>query len=219
MARSFPLRFVLALVVPVFAAGCASRPFHDHFEAGRFDEARRAFEADPSLLQDDRALLRAAIVYADPGSPAHDPERARELLIRLIERGEEGANARHARWVLAFVDELERRAVEARALQVRVDSLIARIATLEEESRSLQELIARERRHADAFRELAERLEAELRRAEDELRGLQENLRQLKEVDLQRLGARGISGAAAPAPADTTPEDSTTTRPANGSGQ
>ena len=213
---TMPRALIIALIAPILAAGCAARPFHSHFEAGRFEEAARAFEEDPSLLRDQRALLRAAIVYADPASPAHDPERARELLDRLIEERGDGEYARHARWVLAFLDELGRREEEARRLQMRVDSLISRIAALEAESHSLQQLIARERLHADAFRALAERLQAELRRTEEELRGLQENLRQLKEVDLQRLGAGGLSGGAAPPAAnDTIADDTTTTRPVN----
>lgn len=216
---TMPRRFLLALVVPALAAGCTARPFHDHFEAGRFAEAARAFEADPSLERDERALLRAAIVYAVADGPAHRPDRARDLVGRILERGKDDEYARHARWILAFLDEVERRAAEARSLQARVDTLVDRIAALEEESRSLQALIARERLHADAFRALAERLEAELRRTEDELRDLQDNLRLLKEVDLQRLGAGGLSGSAAPpAAGDSIPTDSTTTRPANGAG-
>lgn len=216
---TMPRRFLLALVVPALTAGCTARPFHDHFEAGRFAEAARAFEEDPSLERDERALLRAAIVYAIPNGPDHRPDRARVLVRRILERGKDDEYAQHARWVLAFLDEMDRRAEEARSLQARVDTLIGRIAALEEESRSLQALIARERLHADAFRALAERLEAELRRAEGELRDLQDNLRQLKEVDLQRLGAGGLSGSAAPpAQGDSIIPDSSTTRPANGAG-
>src|SRR5690606_12021060 len=94
-AMTMPRRFLLALVVPALTAGCAARPFHDHFEAGRFAEAARAFEEDPSLERDERALLRAAIVYAIPNGPDHRPDRARVLVRRNLERDEDDEDAPH----------------------------------------------------------------------------------------------------------------------------
>lgn len=222
------LRLLLALGVMGAAAGCAARPFDAHFEAGRFAEAARLFDADSALHRDQRALLRAAIVHVLPTSPAYHPERARELLHRMLTLHPDGEHAPEGTRLLILLYEVDRLTKEAERLRRRSDSLSHQITLLEEERRSLQESLERERLQADVLRTLAERLEADLRRTEFELRTLQNDLQLLKAVDLQRLrgggatgpqtapdsgGSADSSGARSSSPGTQSPPDSTTLWP------
>ncbi len=207
-----PLRPTLALTLATACAACATRPFDVHFEAGRYDEAVRTFQTDTALHRDERALLRAAIAHAVPTSGAYRPDRARELLRRLLTLYPDGKHGRDARTLLALLDELDLAAIEAQRLRQRVDSLRLRVSELEAERHALQTLLERERNQADLLRILAERLESNLRRTEYELRMLNDDLQRLKEVDLERLRSRGTTPP--PAIPDPAPPPDTTTNTA-----
>lgn len=206
-----PLRFCLALIVCAAAAGCAARPFDRHFEAGRYAEAASIFAADSALHRDERALYRAATLHAIPGSATYDPERARELLHRMLMLKPDGDHAAAARRLLAFVDEIRRLDATATRLRQQVDSIAARLAEVEQDRNSLQDMLSRERQQVDLLRTLAQRLETDLRTTEARLRIMRDDLERLKEIDLQRLRAGSHNPAA---PAGSVPPDSTAgTRP------
>lgn len=77
---------LLVLAAALGWAGCATGgAFREQVEAGRLEAAASTFEADSSLHRDEEALFRAGLLYADPGSPVHDPSAARRLLGRLLE--------------------------------------------------------------------------------------------------------------------------------------
>lgn len=99
-----------ALLGLVAMLGCAgalvggNTAFDRHFEAGRFAAAVDSFEADSSLQRRERPLFRAGLVYADPADSTYDPERARELLLRLTELYPDTEYRHQARAILALLE-------------------------------------------------------------------------------------------------------------------
>ncbi len=82
-------------------AGCASSvPFHDHWEAGRYETAAEDFRADSTLRDDPRALLRMALLQLSPELPVHDPSAARTNLEAALEMDLEPAARREATLLL-----------------------------------------------------------------------------------------------------------------------
>lgn len=97
-------------VIP-WAAGCAaggSSELRRHFEAGRLAEAEAAFRRDTSLRRDAPSVYRAALVYALPESPKHDPGRGRMLLRSYLDMRPEGERADEARRLLSLLEEIRR---------------------------------------------------------------------------------------------------------------
>lgn len=97
--------------------------FERHFEAGRYRAAVDTFEADSSLQRRETPLFRAGLVYAAPGDSVHDPERARDLLSRLLEL-HPGTEYRHeARALLALLEQVREAADRAVRLQDQLQRL------------------------------------------------------------------------------------------------
>lgn len=104
------------------AAG--SSRFNRLFEEGDYAGVVRAFEADPSLRSSEHALFRAAVAYAVPDQPRHDPNRARQLFGLLLTQYPETAYRDDAVWF--------------RSLMNQEIDLRRRIRDLEEELESLK---------------------------------------------------------------------------------
>jgi hypothetical protein len=91
-------------MVSVLLAGCASSaPFHDHWEAGRYETAAEDFQTDSTLREDPRALLRMALLQLSPELPVHDPGAARDNLEAALEMDLEPADHRQATLLLQLV--------------------------------------------------------------------------------------------------------------------
>lgn len=86
------------------AIACSTREMDRYFDSGEYALVAGAFEADPDLESDERALFEAGVAYALPASAVRDPERARVLLTRLLEMYPDTGHRRDAEWILSFVD-------------------------------------------------------------------------------------------------------------------
>lgn len=171
------------LLLPILT-GCGGSAFHDHFEAGEWDAAARAYEADPTLATEPEALYRAALLHAVPTSPVYAPEVALEELRELRARHPTSRHAERSEHLIAIVEELSRLRSEAAEREAVADSLRMAVRTLREESlRSGAELERTEER-LELILSLAGRLEEELAEREARLRSLEEELEQLKAIDL-----------------------------------
>lgn len=100
----------------VAASACASDPFHEHYEAGRYGEALAAFRADSSLRGEEKSLYRAGLLYARPRTPHYDPELAARYLGRLLKRYPDTSHAEEVRSVLALLEQTESLDRQARML-------------------------------------------------------------------------------------------------------
>lgn len=185
-----PATFVLALG----AAACASTPFDRHFEAGRYAEASVAFSEDSALQSREHPLFRAALTHALPSSPVYQPARARELLERLLALYPRSSHLKDAAYLTALLDEVGRLEKSASESGTAVERLSMRVAELEERGRWLDAMLARQEVQANAYRELTERLDAELRETRAQLRALQDELNRLKEIDLKERRRSGQGG-------------------------
>lgn len=112
------------------AAGCASlgilprtTEFDRHFEAGRFRAAVETFEADSALQRREDPLFRVALLYADPHEPFHDPERAGDLLRRLLELHPDTEHGPEARSLVALLDRLEKADARTARLEEQLQRL------------------------------------------------------------------------------------------------
>lgn len=116
-------RALAVLLVVAAALGCAGGlignrgAFERHFEAGRYQAAIDTFEADSSLQRRETPLFRVGLIYADPGDSIYDPERARDLLTRLLELHPETTHRHEARALLALVERA--READDRAARLR----------------------------------------------------------------------------------------------------
>lgn len=177
------VRFLIAAWLTVLA-GCASSPFHDHFEAGRYAQASSAFEENASLHDQERALYRSGLMHAIPDSEVHDSERAREDLEQLLELYPESQHRGEAKALLGLLsvmtgleEELEAADAEARRQERELADLRAQLADRNDElGEARGELRERERRYRE--------LESELVDVAERLRTVRNEMEQLKEIDL-----------------------------------
>jgi hypothetical protein len=104
--------------------GARANEFNQLFERGDWSGVTRAFESEPSLQSSEHALFRAAVAYAVPSNPRHDPARARQLFGLLMNRYPDSVYRDDAAW---FTDLLNR----------EID-LLLQIGELEDELESLK---------------------------------------------------------------------------------
>lgn len=115
---------VIGAVVSSLAA-CAPGPFHSAFESGQYERAVEHVRADSALLRDERTLYRLGLVYATPGTPHHEPERARAVFERLLDRHPDGEHRSEARRMLALLEELRTLNGRVRELRTQIEQLKA----------------------------------------------------------------------------------------------
>ncbi len=174
-----------ACVAAVFLAGaaaCAPPAFERDLAARRWDDAARTFAADSSLLDNERALYDAGVLYGSPSRSTYDPERSRELLRRLLSRFPETRYRAAANDRLALIEAVlavrDSAAARERALTARIADLTADVQRLHASLDSVSG-------QTDASRRIAARLESDLRDRDDQLKALRLELQQLKEIDLK----------------------------------
>lgn len=209
-------RFAVALVL-LASAGCATSSFDRHFEARRYAEAATAFDEDPSLHDEERALFRAGVAYALPESPVHRPERARDLLERLLDLHPGTAHRDEAMRLLALLAELERLEANAarreRELRRRELTLTAQVARLRRSAEWLEARVEAGEKQMEMCRAMTARLDRTLRDREGELRALREELDRLKAIDLRSAGPGSDPETTRQGDAGPTPVDSTSVGP------
>jgi len=186
--RAYGLRVhaALATIIVFAAAGCSS-VFDRSFNAGRYDEAVRAFAADSALHSQPGALYRAALAYATPGHPAHDPARARDLLGSLLQRFPGNRHHREAVAMYNLLESTDRLERDGARIESELDSLRQRVVELE---RRLTEQEATRIAVASTnvvLRDSLDRAQRMLRVREAQMRALQDELRGLKQIDLGRI--------------------------------
>jgi hypothetical protein len=168
----------------VASAGCVhrSRPFDEYFVASRWMDASAAFMADSSLMDDERALRRAALLYGTPGRETYRPERADSILRRLLTRFPDSRFSGEAGEQLAMIEALVRERASATG---RIALLERRSAELDSTVRVLRQRLDALGSQSDSLRRSSARLELDLRDRDEQLRSLRLELQRLKEIDLK----------------------------------
>jgi predicted RNase H-like nuclease (RuvC/YqgF family) len=148
----------------------------------RWSDAARAFSADSSLLNDDRALYAAGVLYGSPERPTYDPAIASDVLRRLISRFPQSKYRNDAASRLSLLDQV----INARRdAENRQRELAAEIESLTADTRLLRARLDSVSLQSDQTRRNSTRLEAELRDRDEQLRTLRRELQRLKEIDLK----------------------------------
>lgn len=184
---SIAVRSIAGIVALALAAGaCVSSTLDRHFDAERYLEVTRAFEADTTLHVQEEALYLAGLAYALPDSPAYDPGRAIQLFDRLralYPHSRSATHAGHLQQLLTAGQEIEeersRRDAEVSDLEQEITRLRATVADLEAK-------LATEQRRADGLHTVAEQLTRQLESRAQRIQELEEELAALKEIDLNR---------------------------------
>jgi two-component system sensor histidine kinase GlrK len=176
-----------ALVLALTATGCATSRFDRLLSQERWMDAAQVFSADSSLLNDEGALYRAAVLFSSPGRPTYDPDHARTLLQRLLVRYPAGEHAEAARDRLALLDDARRVREDA---EIRIHDAETNIAALEGELNRLRARLDTTRMNLDGARRTVARLESEARDREEQLRNLRLELERLKAIDLKPRSGR-----------------------------
>lgn len=98
-------------------SGCASHAFHEHWRAGRHEEAAEAFRNDTTLETDARALYRMALLRLSPDLPVYDPAAARADLQSVLELEPGPALRREARLLLELTGRIVKLRDQLQALK------------------------------------------------------------------------------------------------------
>jgi hypothetical protein len=173
---------VLLAAAILESAACAPRAFDRYLRDQQWADASRTFTADSGLMNDERALYDAGILYSAPARPTYDPARAAQLLRRLLNKFPTTEYRASATDRLALIDAL----LQGRdSAGVRQRDLEARISNLAAEARRMRAVLDSAQAQNDVLRRNTTKLESDLRDRDDQLRALRRELRQLKDVDLK----------------------------------
>jgi hypothetical protein len=164
------------------ATACVRPAFQRYLDEGRWTEAAQAFAADSSLLNDEHALYEAGLLYSSPDRGAYDPERARELLRRLVARFPDTRYRVDATDRAALLDSI----IDTRQRVVRERQLEAQIATLTAQVQRLRAARDSAVTKSDTLQRAVDRISADLRERDDRIRALRLELDRLKAIDLKR---------------------------------
>jgi hypothetical protein len=171
-------------ILIVTTAACATTTQFDRYLAqGRWTDAANVFAADSALLNDEKALYAAAVLYGSPGRPTFDIERSRGLFRRLLSRFPQSKRRDDATQRMALLDEIARGRHEA---ELHERDLNAQITALTTEMQQLRARLDSIGPQVDQAKRAASRAEADLRDREQQLRTLRIELQRLKEIDLKR---------------------------------
>jgi|YelNatPaOPRAMG01_1025707.scaffolds.fasta_scaffold11228_4 tetratricopeptide (TPR) repeat protein len=174
------------LLVLLLLGSCspALRRADDYFKAGDYPRAAAVYEevlsAHPSPGTDARALYRLGVSRAEPGSPAFDPAKAREIFERLRRTHPGSRYARQAALPLALLDAMERASREASRLQAQLKAELASC------NRQGQEAAASAQQDRSRGQEQLQQLKALLAQRDRELEALRRQMEELKRIDLMR---------------------------------
>jgi hypothetical protein len=177
------IRTALTALLGCGGVACATTTQFDRYvEERRWADAARVFSADSSLLNNERALYAAGVLYGSPERPTYDPAIAGDLLRRLISRFPESKYRGDASSRLALLDQV----ISARRdSEKRQRELAAEIEALTADTRLLRARLDSVSMQSDQIRRNSTRLEAELRDRDEQLRSLRRELQRLKEIDLK----------------------------------
>jgi hypothetical protein len=182
MPRSW-IRTAIASMFGCAVVACASATQFDRYmEESRWADAARAFSADSSLLNDDRALYAAGMLYGSPERPTFDAAIASDVLRRLITRFPQSKYRNDATSRLALLDQITRARHDA---DERQRQLSAEIEMLTADTRLLRARLDSISLQSDQAKRNTTRLETELRDRDEQLRVLRRELQRLKEIDLK----------------------------------
>jgi len=184
------IRTALATLLGCGGVACVTTTQFDRYlDERRWADAARVFSADSSLLNNDRALYAAGVLYGSPERPTYDPAIASDLLRRLISRFPESKYRGDASSRLALLDQV----INARRdSEKRQRELAAEIEALTADTRLLRARLDSVSMQSDQIRRNSTRLEAELRDRDEQLRSLRRELQRLKEIDLKPRPPAGV---------------------------
>ena len=184
------IRTALATLLGCGGVACVTTTQFDRYlDERRWADAARVFSADSSLLNNDRALYAAGVLYGSPERPTYDPAIASDLLRRLISRFPESKYRGDASSRLALLDQV----INARRdSEKRQRELAAEIEALTADTRLLRARLDSVSMQSDQIRRNSTRLEAELRDRDEQLRTLRRELQRLKEIDLKPRPPAGV---------------------------
>ena len=184
------IRTALTALLGCGGVACVTTTQFDRYlDERRWADAARVFSADSSLLNNDRALYAAGVLYGSPERPTYDPAIASDLLRRLISRFPESKYRGDASSRLALLDQV----INARRdSEKRQRELAAEIEALTADTRLLRARLDSVSMQSDQIRRNSTRLEAELRDRDEQLRTLRRELQRLKEIDLKPRPPAGV---------------------------
>jgi len=184
------IRTALATLLGCGGVACVTTTQFDRYlDERRWADAARVFSADSSLLNNDRALYAAGVLYGSPERPTYDPAIASDLLRRLISRFPESKYRGDASSRLALLDQV---ITARRDSEKRQRELAAEIEALTADTRLLRARLDSVSMQSDQIRRNSTRLEAELRDRDEQLRTLRRELQRLKEIDLKPRPPAGV---------------------------
>ena len=108
---------VFIVLVSLGISACTTSRFQAHVAGERWLDAAEAFTADSALWRDPEVLFAAGLLFATPGRPTYDPERARDLLGRLAADHPGSARSREAAALLPLLDHVVALRAELRLLR------------------------------------------------------------------------------------------------------
>lgn len=172
-----------AAALVIVAASCVRPgPFQRYLDEGRWADAAHEFAADSSLMNNERALYEAGVLYSSPTRGAYDPEHAQALLQRLLMRFPDTRFREDANDRLALVDSV----LDGRTRAARERELETRIAVATGQMQRLRFTRDSAVARMDTLQRSLDRLNADLHARDEQINALKLELQRLKAIDLRR---------------------------------
>lgn len=181
------------LILTLLAMGCSSskRIGDYYFESGRYVEAEAAYQVYLENEPEDarriaRSMYRLGVIYALPESPLYDPERAAEILDRLLSINPGGPYSSEAELIRHLQLEVVRTRDELAGDRQRIADLEQELELLEIELEETQAELGEGAEQVETLSQQIESLRGRIRGLSGELATKEQELERLKAIDLQQ---------------------------------
>ena len=191
MKRSHVSSF-LCLLLLVLACSSAKRIGDYYFESGRYVEAEAAYQVYLDEEPQDarriaRSMYRLGVIYALPESPVYDPERAAEILDRLLSINPGGPYSSEAELIRHLQLEVVRTRDELADDRLQIQELEEELELVELELEETQVELGEGAEQVETLTQQTESLRRRIRGLSGELATKEQELERLKAIDLQQL--------------------------------
>ena len=187
-----PHVFSIALLLPLAIACSSSKRIGDlYFESGRYVEAEAAYQVYLDEEPQDarriaRSMYRLGVIYALPESPLYDPERAADILDRLLSINPGGPYSSEAELIRHLQLEVVRTRDELADDRQRIADLEQELELLEVELQEAQVELGDGAEQVETLTQQTESLRRRIRGLSGELATKEQELERLKAIDLRQ---------------------------------
>ena len=183
-------------LLTILAISCQSTVSYvgdHHYEKGRYPEAEEAYmeyleSSSPDPQASSRALYRLGVIYAAPDSAVHDPQRAIEILEKLVGTYPDSSYAAEAELLLDLLLDAGNLDLELQSLRSQLGQHEAELAARETDLYLMQKQLGVKEGQLSELQNRIPPLEAQIQELARQVEAKElelEQLDRLKAIDLE----------------------------------